>query len=103
MKTFEGSYQTPQDARFAIVAGRFNHFITDRLVEGATAPGRDVEGALLQARVTGGQLVEFFHAEAGAHHGVFFGPRCVLDVGGDHDHEVPAVWIDRHRRRRACR
>ncbi|HJL17255.1 MAG TPA: 6,7-dimethyl-8-ribityllumazine synthase [Sandaracinaceae bacterium LLY-WYZ-13_1] len=33
--TLEGSYQTPQGARFAIVVGRFNHFITDRLLEGA--------------------------------------------------------------------
>ncbi len=31
----EGTYQTPEGARFGIVAGRFNHFITDRLVEGA--------------------------------------------------------------------
>ncbi|MCC6874093.1 MAG: 6,7-dimethyl-8-ribityllumazine synthase [Sandaracinaceae bacterium] len=35
MKTYEGSFQPPQDARFAIVVGRFNHFVTDRLLEGA--------------------------------------------------------------------
>lgn len=33
--TLEGSYLTPEDARFGIVVGRFNHFITDRLLEGA--------------------------------------------------------------------
>ncbi len=31
----EGTYETPSDARFAIVVGRFNHFIGDRLLEGA--------------------------------------------------------------------
>lgn len=31
----EGTFETPSGARFAIVAARFNHFITDRLVEGA--------------------------------------------------------------------
>lgn len=31
----EGTYQTPEGARFGIVVGRFNHFITDRLLEGA--------------------------------------------------------------------
>ncbi|MEZ4337745.1 MAG: 6,7-dimethyl-8-ribityllumazine synthase [Sandaracinaceae bacterium] len=31
----EGTYATPEGARFAIVVGRFNHFITDRLLEGA--------------------------------------------------------------------
>lgn len=34
-ETLEGTYQTPEGARFAIVVGRFNHFITDRLLEGA--------------------------------------------------------------------
>ena len=34
-QTLEGSYQTPEGARFAIVVGRFNHFVTDRLLEGA--------------------------------------------------------------------
>jgi 6,7-dimethyl-8-ribityllumazine synthase len=32
----EGNVVVPQGARFAIVASRFNHFIVDRLVEGAT-------------------------------------------------------------------
>ncbi len=32
----EGTLVCPQGARFAIVASRFNHFIVDRLVEGAT-------------------------------------------------------------------
>ncbi len=31
----EGTYEAPEGARFAIVVGRFNHFITDRLLEGA--------------------------------------------------------------------
>ena len=31
----EGNYQAPDGARFAIVVGRFNHFVTDRLLEGA--------------------------------------------------------------------
>ncbi|MBX3270010.1 MAG: 6,7-dimethyl-8-ribityllumazine synthase [Sandaracinaceae bacterium] len=31
----EGTYETPAGARFAIVVGRFNHFVTDRLLEGA--------------------------------------------------------------------
>ncbi len=35
MKTIEGTFQLPKGARFAIVASRFNHFIVDRLVDGA--------------------------------------------------------------------
>ena len=35
MTTYEGQFTTRDDARFAIVASRFNHFIVDRLVEGA--------------------------------------------------------------------
>jgi 6,7-dimethyl-8-ribityllumazine synthase len=31
----DGTFEAPAGARFALVAGRFNHFITDRLVEGA--------------------------------------------------------------------
>lgn len=31
----EGTYEHPEGARFGIVVGRFNHFITDRLLEGA--------------------------------------------------------------------
>jgi 6,7-dimethyl-8-ribityllumazine synthase len=31
----EGTYERPQDARFAIVVSRFNRFITERLLEGA--------------------------------------------------------------------
>lgn len=33
--TIEGFLNTPKDARFAIVAARFNEFIVDRLVDGA--------------------------------------------------------------------
>lgn len=31
----EGTYETPEGARFGIVVSRFNHFVTDRLLEGA--------------------------------------------------------------------
>ena len=33
--TIEGTFQNPDGARFGIVVARFNHFITDRLLEGA--------------------------------------------------------------------
>lgn len=35
MTIYEGSFSIPTGARFAIVSARFNHFIVDRLVEGA--------------------------------------------------------------------
>lgn len=35
MRTYEGSFSAPESAHFALVVGRFNHFITDRLLEGA--------------------------------------------------------------------
>ncbi len=35
VKTYEGLLTAAGDARFAIAASRFNHFIVDRLVEGA--------------------------------------------------------------------
>ncbi len=35
-KTYEGSLNAKGGERFAIVASRFNHFVVDRLVEGAT-------------------------------------------------------------------
>lgn len=31
----EGTFEAPSGAKFAIVVARFNHFITDRLLEGA--------------------------------------------------------------------
>ena len=34
-RTVEGHLVVPAEARFALVASRFNHFIVDRLVEGA--------------------------------------------------------------------
>jgi 6,7-dimethyl-8-ribityllumazine synthase len=34
-RAIEGSVVVPKGARFAIVASRFNHFVVDRLVEGA--------------------------------------------------------------------
>jgi 6,7-dimethyl-8-ribityllumazine synthase len=34
-RTIEGSLVVPKGARFGIVASRFNHFVVDRLVEGA--------------------------------------------------------------------
>ena len=33
--SYEGTFEAPADARFALVVARFNHFITDRLLEGA--------------------------------------------------------------------
>jgi 6,7-dimethyl-8-ribityllumazine synthase len=35
MRTIEGSLVVPKGARFGIVASRFNHFVVDRLIEGA--------------------------------------------------------------------
>jgi 6,7-dimethyl-8-ribityllumazine synthase len=35
LKTYEGTLVVRGDERFAIVASRFNHFVVDRLVEGA--------------------------------------------------------------------
>jgi len=34
-RVVEGNLVVPQGARFAVVASRFNHFVVDRLVEGA--------------------------------------------------------------------
>jgi len=34
-RTHEGAFEVASDARFVLVAARFNHFIVDRLVEGA--------------------------------------------------------------------
>jgi 6,7-dimethyl-8-ribityllumazine synthase len=34
-RTIEGNLVVPAGARFAVVASRFNHFVVDRLVEGA--------------------------------------------------------------------
>ena len=45
-KVIEGNVVVPEGARFAIVASRFNHFIVDRLVEGALdAIARHASGA----------------------------------------------------------
>jgi 6,7-dimethyl-8-ribityllumazine synthase len=55
-ETLEGKLIAPDDARFAIVSGRFNHFITDRLAEGALdALARYGVGAdrVVMARVPG--------------------------------------------------
>lgn len=35
VKTYEGNFLIPATAKFAIVAGRFNSFIVDHLIEGA--------------------------------------------------------------------
>ena len=35
IKEIEGTFAAPAKARFAIVVARFNHFVTDRLLEGA--------------------------------------------------------------------
>ncbi len=52
----EGTYNAPKDARFAIVAARFNEFIVDRLVDGAidTLRRHGVDdGRILLVRVPG--------------------------------------------------
>ena len=48
--TVEGQVVVPQGARFVIVASRFNHFIVDRLVDGAIDASRRHGGQ--QAAVT---------------------------------------------------
>jgi 6,7-dimethyl-8-ribityllumazine synthase len=35
MRVIEGNLVVPEGARFGVVASRFNHFVVDRLVEGA--------------------------------------------------------------------
>ena len=35
LTSIEGTFETPEGAKFALVVARFNHFITDRLLEGA--------------------------------------------------------------------
>jgi 6,7-dimethyl-8-ribityllumazine synthase len=35
LTSIEGTYEAPAGARFAVVVARFNHFIADRLLEGA--------------------------------------------------------------------
>lgn len=56
VRTVEGQLIVPPNARIAIVASRFNHFIVDRLVEGAldaiARHGGDVEKTTL-VRVPG--------------------------------------------------
>jgi 6,7-dimethyl-8-ribityllumazine synthase len=55
-RVLEGNLIVPKGARFAIVASRFNHFIVDRLVEGAmdaiARHGGD-EGSVTLVRVPG--------------------------------------------------
>lgn len=34
-QVIEGTFQAPAGARFAVVVARFNHFVTDRLLDGA--------------------------------------------------------------------
>jgi 6,7-dimethyl-8-ribityllumazine synthase len=56
IQRFEGSFATPQGARFAIAAARFNEFIVDRLVEGAVDTLRRhgvPEASITIARVPG--------------------------------------------------
>src|SRR5688500_4254716 len=56
MRTIEGQLIVPKGARFAVVASRFNHFIVDRLVDGAVDAlkrhGAD-EGNITLVRVPG--------------------------------------------------
>ncbi len=58
--TLEGTFATPDGARFAIVIGRFNHFITDRLLEGALdalARHGVPKGSVVVAKAPGGYEV----------------------------------------------
>ncbi|MDQ3031823.1 MAG: 6,7-dimethyl-8-ribityllumazine synthase [Myxococcota bacterium] len=51
-----GTFEVPQGARFGIVVARFNHFITDRLLEGALDGLRRhgvSDGAIVVARTPG--------------------------------------------------
>ena len=47
MRTLEGTLVVPGGSRFALVASRFNHFIVDRLVEGALADLREAWSSVL--------------------------------------------------------
>jgi 6,7-dimethyl-8-ribityllumazine synthase len=56
VQTIEGQLQAPKNARFAIVAARFNEFIVDRLVDGAVDALRRhgvSEGRISVVRVPG--------------------------------------------------
>ena len=56
VKSIEGQLQAPKNARFAIVAARFNEFIVDRLVDGAVDALRRhgvSEGRISVVRVPG--------------------------------------------------
>ena len=56
VQSIEGQLQAPKDARFAIVAARFNEFIVDRLVDGAVDALRRhgvSEGRISVVRVPG--------------------------------------------------
>jgi len=56
MKTYEGRFCEPGDARFAIVSARFNEFVVDRLVEGALSTLRRAgvpEDHMVHVRVPG--------------------------------------------------
>jgi 6,7-dimethyl-8-ribityllumazine synthase len=61
-RTIEGALVVPAGARFAVVASRFNHFIVDRLVEGAldalVRHGADMKKVTL-VRVPGSWEVPF--------------------------------------------
>jgi 6,7-dimethyl-8-ribityllumazine synthase len=55
-RVVEGTLVVPKGAKFAIVASRFNHFIVDRLVEGAVdalARHGAVDGSVTLVRVPG--------------------------------------------------
>jgi 6,7-dimethyl-8-ribityllumazine synthase len=56
MRVIEGTLVAPKGARFGIVASRFNHFVVDRLVEGAVDALRRhgvAEEAITLVRVPG--------------------------------------------------
>ncbi len=56
IRSYEGTFEAPKDATFAIVASRFNHFIVDHLLEGALDALRRhgvPDGRILVARTPG--------------------------------------------------
>ncbi len=81
-KVIEGRLVLPQKARIAIVASRFNHFIVDRLVEGAldavVRHGGDLADVVI-VRVPGAW--EIPAAVARLVRGKGKGPRAVIALG----------------------
>ena len=72
VKEIEGTFEAPIGAHFAIVVSRFNHFITDRLLEGALdglrrhgVPPESIVVALRTAAKTGPRIASKMSASDG--------------------------------------